>query len=304
MSILKSFLESSTIHGLVHIANNRSFARLFWMMIVLTGFSIAGILIRSSFVNWADSPVKTTIKTRPIWDLQFPKITVCPPDNSFTNLNYDLMTMDERVNLTKKERIDIGDHAFNILQDSLHQKVIDDFFKVEEENRYQNLYYGKTSLIFPQNSLGFKLFMKTFATSGSIKTKYFGELFNSANVEKDFHFTVDIIAPDQAIENKDVTLHIEIEKVSMQVSGDSVDKIWVKKDKSEFDPKANHVVYKITGPSSATRVEFKRFVTKEDVKNNEKLLPSMPGFNVKWFFDPKIEMDLDKTDGINKEFRR
>ena len=303
MNILKSFLESSTIHGLVHVANNRSFIRLFWLMVVLTGFSIAGVLIQSSFENWAQSPIKTTIETKPIWDLKFPKVTVCPPKNSYTNLNYDLMTMNETTNLTKKERIEIGDHAYNVLQDSLHQKVIDDFFKIEEENRYQNLYYGLTALTFPQNENGFKLYIKTFASSGSFRTKFFGDKFLYAKVEKQYRIWIDIVTQVQALGNKDVTLVIQIEKVSMQVSGGSFDDVSVSNSKSKCESTANLTICRIPGPSDNTTLKFERFVTREDVKNNAKL-GLMPGFRVKWFYEPKIDITLEGPIKFNTEFRR
>ena len=65
----------------------------------VAGFSGAGILIQQSFSSWADSPVSTTIETLPITDLDFPNVTVCPPRNTFTDLNYDLMAI-ENVSLS------------------------------------------------------------------------------------------------------------------------------------------------------------------------------------------------------------
>ena len=85
------FLESSTVHGLTYISTTRKYARLFWILVVITGFVGASLLIRASFQSWAESPVKTTIKTLPISDITLPKLTVCPPRNTFTDLNYDIM---------------------------------------------------------------------------------------------------------------------------------------------------------------------------------------------------------------------
>ena len=47
-------------------------------------------LINQSFVTWAETPISTNIETLPITELPFPKVTVCPPKNTLTNLNYDL----------------------------------------------------------------------------------------------------------------------------------------------------------------------------------------------------------------------
>ena len=100
---VKEFLESSTIHGLSYIATNRSLARLFWIFVVTTGFTGAAVMIQQSFSSWADSPISTTIETRPITEIDFPNVTVCPPRNSFTSLYPDLV-MARNLTLNETER--------------------------------------------------------------------------------------------------------------------------------------------------------------------------------------------------------
>ena len=99
MEGVNTFLESSTIHGLTYISTTRKYVRLFWSLVVVTGFLVASLLIKESFDSWSESPVKTTVETLPISDIKFPKVTVCPPKNTFTDLNYDLM-MTENITLT------------------------------------------------------------------------------------------------------------------------------------------------------------------------------------------------------------
>ena len=48
-------------------------------------------------------PVSTSITTRPIADLDFPTVTVCPSKDSLTALNYDLMKADNN-SLTEQDR--------------------------------------------------------------------------------------------------------------------------------------------------------------------------------------------------------
>ena len=108
MNSFKEFLEFSTIHGLVHISSNKNFARVFWVVVVLIGFTMAIMLINDSLTNWSDSPIKTTIETKPIMEITFPKVTVCPPDNVFTELNFDLM-MIEDFDLTIDSKAEILD---------------------------------------------------------------------------------------------------------------------------------------------------------------------------------------------------
>ena len=95
MGSVKSFLESSTIHGVSYIASPNRAIRLFWILVVTSCFSIAFYLISESFKSWASNPITTTIEQVPIKEIKFPKVTVCPPKNTYTNLNYDLI-MDEQ----------------------------------------------------------------------------------------------------------------------------------------------------------------------------------------------------------------
>ena len=78
MEGVQAFLESSSIGGLNHIASGKKYARLFWILAVLSGFSGAGYLIHLSFQSWSESPVTTTVETLPLSRIKLPKVTVCP----------------------------------------------------------------------------------------------------------------------------------------------------------------------------------------------------------------------------------
>ena len=91
MQSVRAYLESSTIHGLSYISTTRKCSRIFWLVIVIAGFSGAGVLIYNAFQSWALSPISTSEETLPMEQIKFPKVTVCPPKNTFTDLNYDLM---------------------------------------------------------------------------------------------------------------------------------------------------------------------------------------------------------------------
>ena len=103
MEDIRIFLESSSIGGLNQIAAGRRYVRLFWILVVTSGFIGAGYLIYQSFQSWNESPVKTTIESHPIAEITFPKLTVCPPKNTYTDLNYDLM-MTENMTLHYEPR--------------------------------------------------------------------------------------------------------------------------------------------------------------------------------------------------------
>lgn len=147
LETLKLFTQTSTIHGLAYWATTRKLERLFWIFVVLTGFSGAGILIQQSFQSWQDSPVTTTIETRPISEVTFPKISVCPAKNTYTNLNYDLMKMKENVSIPS----DLTDYADDLRENFIRHFQDDDYQEqlkkiretFQEENRFRNWYTGK-----------------------------------------------------------------------------------------------------------------------------------------------------------------
>ena len=143
MENLKIFFESSTIHGVSYLASTRKLQRLFWIFVVVTGFCGAGYLIKTSFKAWQDNPVTTTIETRPITEVQFPLITVCPPRGTYTNLNYDLEET-KMINLDiQKYDFDLIDNFIAHFQELDFQKYLEEYRNgFQEENRYRNWYTG------------------------------------------------------------------------------------------------------------------------------------------------------------------
>ena len=106
------FLESSTVHGLVHISTAKSrTARAGWVAIVVACFLIAIYMITGSYKEWQESPVSTTITTHPITELDFPTVTVCPPRGSNTALNH-LLEKVKDVNFTEEERYDLLETSY------------------------------------------------------------------------------------------------------------------------------------------------------------------------------------------------
>ena len=104
MDSLKEFLETSTIHGLTYISSAPSkISKIFWLLVVIVGFSTAFYLINDSYSEWQASPIATSISTHPISELDLPTVTVCPPEGSNTALNYDLVRA-QNITLTERDR--------------------------------------------------------------------------------------------------------------------------------------------------------------------------------------------------------
>ena len=115
MDIFREFLDTSTIHGLAYINNAPSkTGKELWLIIVILGFCTAGYLIASSYEEWESSPVSTSISTHPIADVRLPIITICPPENSNTALNVDLVRAGN-VTLTVNDRKALIDVSIQFL---------------------------------------------------------------------------------------------------------------------------------------------------------------------------------------------
>ena len=276
MENFTNFFESSTIHGLAYIATGRKYVRLFWILVVIAGFTGAGVLIYSSFQSWAESPVKTTIETHPITDLTFPKVTVCPPKNTYTDLNYDLM-MTENMTLDNDTRKELVNFAVESLHDHFFGTVMTNLTKLEESDRYYNWYHGYAPITFPTYTRfdDLKYYMDTFALSGTISTIHFGDKFDASMVERNLRFRIGIYPPSNAKGNPNSTLHIEIEKVSLQYDKFQVDGV------GYIDVEKNHILKNYTSPKRV-QLTLRRKVSIANVKKEK--LAMMSGFKVKWYY--------------------
>ena len=138
---LQEFLESSTIHGLVHISTAKSKeAKVIWVAIVVACFAIAVHMIVDSYKEWQESPVSTTITTHPITELEFPTVTVCPPRGSNTALNH-LLEKVKDVNFTKEERqelLDISKEVFIDIPNKKYAKQMTDLLSIENMRSIAN----------------------------------------------------------------------------------------------------------------------------------------------------------------------
>ena len=215
MEEVRKFLESSSIHGLARISTDKKYGRLFWIFVVFFGFCGTVVLINQSFQNWENNPVTTTIETLPIKDITFPKVTVCPPKDTFTDLNYDLQeTKSLMIDIATRQ--ELAAYATELLQNKVHDRIMVNLRKLEDDDKYFNWYNGYSEITLPTNQNGIT-FQKvnTYATSGSMSTQYYGEKFDEKKLQQHLAYenTVFIKIPPSSWSNKNVTLHFKIETV-------------------------------------------------------------------------------------------
>ena len=220
MEVVKEFLQTSTIHGLGYISNTRRYVRLLWICVIISGFIGAGVLIQQSLSSWATSPVSTTIETLPISDFIFPNVTVCPPRNSFTSLNPDLVRA-RNINFTAEQREELRILADRSVFEENRRAKYQDYLDFIEDQNYLDFYSGIAKIQFPDmkvlNEKKFKNFeFHTTSYSGSISTPHFGQTFQ----EENFYLTLSvgffINVPNTLVEEAylEISIEYDIEKTS------------------------------------------------------------------------------------------
>ena len=284
MENLRYFLESTSIHGLSFISTaNRSIVRIFWVTVVIMGFTGAGFLIYKSFQSWNESPVTTTIETQPTTEITFPKVIVCPPRDTYTDLNYDLV-MTENETLSDDIRGELAHYAVELLYDQLYDDIMRNLSMMEERDRYYNWYHGYSEIRLPSYSNYYnrvEYSVLTSAVSGNVSSQYFGEKFNVDKMEKGILFSVRIHPPDRVSFNPNATLHYKIEKMSMKHLSSGYDNLIISGNYLSVDK--TQAARNYTPPIHAGYVTFTRNVDNmQDVRKQR--LSKMPGFRFMWHY--------------------
>ena len=177
------FLNGSSINGLIHVSNaSRPWAKCGWMFVISLGFFMAGYLIQGSFVSWSRSPFITTIETLPISNAPLPVVTVCPPKDTNTALNYDILAS-QNITLTNKTRMEALKVARQLIYESiLMQHVKDNQNWAEEEHTIQAFLDGTTQLdngiLDGTITYNDGKFIPATGISGSVRTPNFNESFD------------------------------------------------------------------------------------------------------------------------------
>ena len=303
MEGVRTFLESSTIHGITYISTTRKYARLFWILVVITGFVVASLLIKESFDSWSESPIKTTVETLPISEITFPKVTVCPPKNTFTDLNYDLM-MTENITLTEEMRDEMFKYAVDVINDDGISGT--DWTKLQEEDRFYNWYHGYTEIQSPSYNSDGRINIEIFtsATSGIVTTQHYGEKFTPYLVERKLFNSVNVHSPESVKNNENVMLQFKVEKVPMTGLASSSSDIVGMAVLGDRNPDQTAVYKNFTPPGTGGYMYLSRNVSTEDVETQR--LDLMPGFRFSWWYTgAKVTPDNKyKDEEMTKQFVR
>ena len=149
--------------------------------------------------------------------MKFPKVAVCPPKDTFTDLNYDLL-LAENITLPLEDRQELLEFAIEVLEEN---NFMTNFEKIIDDNQFTNWYLGFTQMKPATYLYGIAdlIFINTGAVAGTVTTQFYGEQFNEHLIEKESWYSVNINVPESVHGDTNVTLHFELELVPMKNMG-------------------------------------------------------------------------------------
>ena len=290
MGELTIFLESSSINGLNHVAKTKNFLKFFWMFVVLSGFVGAGILMYQSFQSWSENPVSTITETLPISEITFPKVTVCPPKKTNTDLNYDLM-LAENILLDNQTREELLQYAYQLLFEAHFNESLDIQSNIKESDKFYNWYQGFSVIQIPffDTNLGknVNFFTITSVNHGTVYLRNYGEKWKKNNVVNSFdydaHFYVFPTHTNYSDTDILVSFNISIlstNKDTYLLDGISFDTVPL----STFSNTANEYFEK-------TDNSYNWRAAREDLSEKDLSVASfefIPGFQISWSYASEV----------------
>ena len=248
-------------------------------------------------------------------------MTVCPPKNTFTNLNYDLKNI-ETMTLDNDTRWELIFYAVELIQDHQYEYYMSNLTGMEEKNRYYNWYHSY-SILLPQIMFWGKEYIckvgncgfdgnyrlaygaSIHTTEGSYSTKYFGEPFDDGlEIQRNFKSYLIINIPKDEQVLKNATLYFEVEK-SMLKGFDkfyvysSIDKV-LRKTSLDFMPNPYHLDLAPNETGEYFLFIYERKMSQTDLNNVN--MEQMPGFRVRWYFSEELAQSPPAAENVLPEF--
>ena len=272
---------------------------------VSAGFGISTYLIVKSFKGWEESPIATSVEMLPITEITFPNVTVCPPRDTFTILNYDL-AMAENVDVTGNVR----DKLLNSLDEAVvfagFKDVLNDFSIFVEKNRFRNWYEGLTRISFPywtggshfKVGQGKKIYKYyTYATTGEFVTPFYQDPWTDEKFEiSSMYYSLFIQKPwssddDEKHDNTNIVFDVEQDMLS-ELPGSrwgGRDISYVEEDLVPF--KKNLTV--VRSVQEEYNVYYDKILTAPGLARIKR--KRIPGMKVKWRWDKQVPITKSFT---------
>ena len=143
----------------------------------------------SSYHDWQDCPILTTITTNPLDDLDFPAVTVCPAKGSNTALNADLMQMNNSKDaLSAKQKEKLKEVIWKSLVEKPHKDFAKRMVAATDEVNLKKTFEGHYSVAGPYGESGQEIRVRD--PMGTLKSPGFKGHFeiDKYKTDRDMHF--------------------------------------------------------------------------------------------------------------------
>ena len=108
--------------------------------------AIAVYLIHGSFSHWADSPFTSTVTTKKINSLDFPKVSVCLPRDLGIALSYDLLRT-ANMNITDQQKETLAAEATKIFIQNPSKNISPKMSDISNIENGDHIFKGRAELI-------------------------------------------------------------------------------------------------------------------------------------------------------------
>ena len=240
---------------------------------------------------------------------------MCPPKNTGTNLNYDLV-LSENLTLDNEGKEELAKFIKLTILEIIYDSVFEDVKSYGETDKYRNWFDGITQLELPVDETGGYLtstlkttkFMKvsTYAKSGTFVTPYFRENFDSKKFSLFAEFKLHIWIPNSVFKSKTVELILEIEyDLIERHDSQSFERVNVISDTTEkLESSHKKIIRKISLGRRNVYIEFTRSLSQRDVENWSSR--RMTGMNVSWYYSsPSVQPERKYfANEVNSYYRK
>ena len=212
--------------------------------------------------------------------------------------------------LDNETRNALRSYSLMLLNDDLYDKIMTKLAFLQDDKIYFNWYHGFTEIQLPlEDDDGHTNYdMRTSAPSANISTQHFGEKFVAEEVHAEFKYSIDLFLPRISSRKKNVTLQVNIEKISLKDLPSGHDRLNFDYNMQDMDEDTRKIEKTYRLNLSFKRhimTRHERSVSMEDVKKQK--LDLMPGFRLNWYYiglDRDLELAKYTNDAGTKSFVR
>ena len=77
---------------------------MFWLVVVVTCFTLGGLILDQSFTAWKESPITSNVVMKKLPPEYIPDLVICPPASN-TKFGYDISTAEKHILTQDKRKI-------------------------------------------------------------------------------------------------------------------------------------------------------------------------------------------------------